>query len=893
MKENKMKKRGIYYSIDALLAGIMLVTISVLLINTNFYEQKLEQKTYISQDILLSLSELKINEVNNSFILSEISSGSIKNTNNSILEQLGEYWALDENAKAEQLVSSILDSSLESSFDYRLSVDSEYLHTSGTPSETNIITNSRMIAGIAKNEPLEGFSSSAYLKKIKNKKTSAYLYFGGFVGQGNISATLELPNDFTSTRLISAVLTVETPGTFNLYINNNLCNGPYIGLNQTVQAWNITGCSNYFQSNKNNITIKFNSYLNKSYISGGYLKATYTTDTLQENTSVGYKRHYFPEIEGFINLYDAISAQGLITSWYLNMSYYSEYETYLTIGNETIFITTGQNTTQNILINKSNISLPPVQIPLRLGVTNITNVTIAQSGQPADSILVTDVSGSMNDCAIEETIDTLYCSYEYQWWFWWFYTECPYTGSCSSNECGGGSNTRNHNIFNNSQTVCTASILDVAKEADKLFIEIVLNQSNQHKIGLVDFATDANTPTELTNVEAVLDSEVDTYNANGGTCTCCGINRARTLLNDSNNAKFMIVLSDGEPTYKCSSFTDYTGNSGTSNENQQWAIDAGQEACNQNITVYTIGFGESMSSEGHDTMRQIACNSSLYYDATNVSELAAVYENISEQVLLLANFTSQTVNIIGNFTQSKLHTNSYIDIFYEPILTDTKNKISLTTESNQFGSCQSSIYIPEQAIVEDAFVSSFSSDHWTKSVTVNNQIIFNLTDYGTNYDLLGDPFRIQVPSSLLVPGANNNISLEIGDGPNNVSSCSPNNTLIYKILINSSTPRTNTLETLDGCSWTVESETGLLENITIPTEYSGNNTCSYTSTSINYNSLDAYDSAAISLFRQMDLDNDGRILIDLNSADLEITLTVIGDIPYLWGPALAKIEVWK
>lgn len=878
---------------DALLAGLLFVGIVLVLFQNSFYEPEIDQQNFLAQDLLASLGSIKLGETNYSMINAELSSGQYVNENNTVLELIGIYWALNQTENATKIITHFINGTVPKQLYVQISLDDDELYpyqNSTTP--TNIIGGRRMITGIAQGKPLTGFSSSAYLKKVRNKKTTSYAHFGGYYAQGNISTNLNLPSDFSVSRILDAKLNIETPGTFDLLINEDICLNDVSGLTTSVSSWDLMSCNSSFKPNKNNITFIYSSPLNVSAISGGLIKVTYTTDTLKEIVPTGYRRYYFPEIEGFINLYDAFSAQGLINSWELNMTFYNEYDTFVTIGNETIFIAPGSNTTQNIFYSRNNVSLPPTEIPLRVGTTNLSNITVVQSGDPSDSFLVTDVSGSMDDCGLYYDQNVTYCGYEYQFWFWWFYTECPYTGSCSSSECGGGSNTRNHVVFDKTVSTCNKTLMELAKEADDLFVDVVLGNSTLNEIGLVDFSSNANTPTPLTNIPGVLHSEISTYSANGGTCTCCGINRARNLLISSDDEKFMVVLSDGEPTAYCNGFNDYTGSSGDNAQARQDAIDAGQEACDNNITVYTIGFGEGMSSQGHDVMRQIACNDSLYYNATDAGDLAEIYQNISQDILVAANYSSQTINIVGNFTAAKLSKESYIDLYYTPIVQeDTQGKLSMVFESPQFGGCSSSVNIPGGILIEDAYVTSFSSNHWTKTLDVNGVTVFNLSEYGSDYTLLGDPFIIQIPSAVLVPGENNNFTLTVGDNPLNTSVCSPNNTFIYTALINASTPRGETYEEHEGCSWSIESETGKNSTLKIPKDYAGANTCNYTSSSISYNHLDAYDSATHFLLSQLDPDGNGKIIVDLAESDLEITITLVRGIPYLWGPSIVGTQV--
>jgi hypothetical protein len=890
-------KKAIFYTMDAFLASMLLLG-AVALIYSSYTPENMEveQQTFISRDILAILSELRMYELNNSFIQQEVANGNLTDLNKTLLDQIGEYWALNKVDKAQILLQTIINDSLPEDYGIKTSMGNNTLLLRNVSGKTNSVASNRMISGIEQGRPLTGSSGMSYLKKIRNKKTSSYAYFGGFVGQGNITISLTLPSDFNGSRMINALLKIDTIGTFKLYINAQQCGTTYNGLVGNISLWDISGCNNSFAAGKNNISMIFTSSLNISYISGGFLKATYTTDTLIENTTVGYYKYEFPSIEGFINLYDAISVPGIIDNWTLNISYDSIYSTFFTLRNETIFIDPGQNSTRNIYISRINQYLSPGTVPIRMTHTNLTNITILNEGLPSDSFLVTDVSGSMDDCA--QYANQTWCEYEYQRRSGgnWRDSDCVYDNvSCADNDCNEPVFYAGRNYQLRNHTVCIKTLLDIAKEAGKLFVAVILNESTLHRVGLVDYSTNANTPTNLTNVKSVLDNEIDSYVSEGYTCTCCGINRARNLINFSTSKRFMIVLSDGEPNYYCSNYNDYTGTDGTflGNISASWAVNASRLACQNNITVYAIGFGSAMTASGHNVMRQIACNSSLYYNATNVSQLVRIYSNISQQILLAANFSSQTINIQGTFNKTRLLENSYMEVYYEDISDlDTQNKLSIVTESEQFNGCNASIHIPAGIAVQDAYMTSYSGNHWTKSLKVNNDVVFNLTDFGSSYDILGDPFIVQIPAYLLIPGQYNNISLSVGDTPTNFSNCSNNNTLIYTILVSTSTSRTDALEKVEGCNWMIESTTSTF-NIAVPKEYTGMKTCNYTSAGIYYDTNDVYDVSVYSMLKQLDYENNGKIFFDLTQNDLEIILLTTGQVAYMWGPSLMKIEVWQ
>jgi len=203
--------------------------------------------------------------------------------------------------------------------------------------------------------------------------------------------------------------------------------------------------------------------------------------------------------------------------------------------------------------------------------------TSTTPGESADSVLVTDVSGSMND----------------------------------------------------------DNKINLAKQADLLFVDTVLDITG-NKIGAVSYESNVRDVEPLTDSKITLQNEINSYYANGGTCICCGINQAKDILlsSSSDNKKFMIVMTDGRATYYCNSFLDYEG-SGTTGGisdplDNQWAIDAGQNACDQGITVFTVGFGVDAYTE---TLKQIACDESLYYDASNTQDIIDIYEEIGQEIV--------------------------------------------------------------------------------------------------------------------------------------------------------------------------------------------------------------------------------------------------------------------
>jgi len=114
MKESILcRKRGVYFIMDAILAAILLISALALITEQPMMKENSKQIDYFSKDILRALTALKISDFNstnrnNIVVVEEISNGNITSQDNSILEQIGEYWAKNDTIKSSRLSLEIL-----------------------------------------------------------------------------------------------------------------------------------------------------------------------------------------------------------------------------------------------------------------------------------------------------------------------------------------------------------------------------------------------------------------------------------------------------------------------------------------------------------------------------------------------------------------------------------------------------------------------------------------------------------------------------------------------------------------------------------------------------------------------------------------------------------------
>ena len=911
----KTNKKGFYFTFDALLASIILIG-GLLLISQYFVkEHPRESIEYLSTDVLSALSELRVSEINSTFVNTYLIGSPNTNLNFSVLEQIGTYWATNETELALNLSEYVLENMFPNNTGMNLVIESDVLFEKPLANASNLMAGERMITGIMQGAPITGSTSSAYLRKIEDKRTSSFAYFGGFVGEGNISTFIDdIPSDVTNESISMVEMEVDAASPFSLYINNDKC-GDFTPTttNMTPDYWNITSCKNSIQSGRNDFKIIFSGELNESYIAGGFIKISYKTSQQLQNLFVGQKKYYFPGIEGVANLYDSFYIPGTLTNMTIYLHFDSNAKTYLTIGDTIVYqnITTGET---QVLFNDTSLTQFPINlnyndlsnrtIPLRFASYNETYTYVF--GSNADVVLITDLSGSMK--------------LRMNSW---------------DNPGFAIPNCKPTDITNpKSRRLGVAACLDSDVNA------IIMNSSrenNTNRLWLADFSSDANpffSPNLNLLTEENIENEIyDRYKSKsqqeikGGTCLCCAINQAYDILNtysNENRTKSVIVMTDGVPTHCCGLTTGGECNETSTGTSGYWldpSCTGDEDSCeisncdgpinnsinsakrlheDLNATVYAIGFGPLENcTKANYTLHNIAeAGNGSVMVSSNASVLQEFYYNISHEILTQVGQSAQLVIVTENLTSSTLFNDSYVDFVYNPTITPPEpNEISVIVQTDQFGTCTPSITIPGGIRVVDAKVVSYSDYHWTDTLIIDGTTVYTLSYFSSVYTRLGDPYEVQVPVQLLTNGTHT-LTIETGDSPINRTGCSANNSLIYTALVPSATARSEVVEHIEGCEWNLQFEDDTFSIKPIPGDYSGSKKCSYTENNYTladgaYDPTDAYDVAVYNLLTILDFDDNGKVFVNLDAADIEIVLTTVSSVPYLWGPTLVKARVWQ
>lgn len=527
-------RKAIFFSIDSLVAATLIIFGLILVSSFYISEKQATSINYLSSDIIWVLSELKIKEVNNSYVSSLIANGTIPDVslNNSLAEVIGEMWATNKTDIAANLSMIFIDPYISGRYGYGVYVDDEEIISRSNPLTSASLAGQKMISGIEKDKAILGYSTKAYLSSIKDRTTSSVVTFGGFEGEGNITKRLMLPHEFNIT---SAYLELEAGTDFRLYVNGNLCqefplgsgNGSYMVPDRwDINISNESVCNkSYFVPGVNNLSFRF-EHINENftadgpnYIAGGFFRVNYvsrnTTDLeVRYINDSAISRYYFPGIEGFINHYSSFYVPGNLSEMKLNMSFFSNYSVFLRIGNITVYednpfgnASLYLNSTQleeifsNHSVNYTNLSLKT--IPLRFGLKNVSTVNA-----PVDIVLTTDISGSMN-WRLDNNNNGV-------------------TRDCNDSQINDPSTRR----------------ISGARCAAKAMVDDVLANEGP-EVGLVAYEQATDDIFNLSDNTTALKNEIDSYVVGGGTCICCGVRDAVNMLIQDQMTKLITSRTPG------------------------------------------------------------------------------------------------------------------------------------------------------------------------------------------------------------------------------------------------------------------------------------------------------------------------------------------------------------
>lgn len=159
---NKIKsmKKGVFFTIDSILgAGIIL---SVIIFTSSIYVKDVPSfhLDYLSQDLAMTLSAITVKETDNEYLNILIADGTIDNTNNTVLEQIGEFWAANQLVFANKTVANVTKNLVSNITGIGIWIDDDLIYDNGIKVKTSLVSSKIAISGVKKGQSSAPFTRS-------------------------------------------------------------------------------------------------------------------------------------------------------------------------------------------------------------------------------------------------------------------------------------------------------------------------------------------------------------------------------------------------------------------------------------------------------------------------------------------------------------------------------------------------------------------------------------------------------------------------------------------------------------------------------------------------------------------------------------------------------------
>ncbi len=143
-------KKSLYFTIDSIIAGgIILIFIGFF---SSFYleEQSSFHLSYFSQDFIRVLGTIAVRDIDNNYIKSLINDGTISNPDNTVLEQIGEFWAENEMVLANKTASNVTSMWVYNTTGIGIWVNNQTIYNKDLPLKKSLVSSKKIVSGIKK-----------------------------------------------------------------------------------------------------------------------------------------------------------------------------------------------------------------------------------------------------------------------------------------------------------------------------------------------------------------------------------------------------------------------------------------------------------------------------------------------------------------------------------------------------------------------------------------------------------------------------------------------------------------------------------------------------------------------------------------------------------------------
>ncbi len=128
---NNMQKRGYFFTLDAFVAMGIIVVGLVIVLAAYSYRPVTVQGSVISSDLTLSLSNTKVSDVNNDYVRNLINNGTITNSDNSLLQQTGEFYVNNQMSMGSYFLQNVTSNLVPRQYGVNITINEQEMFSRG------------------------------------------------------------------------------------------------------------------------------------------------------------------------------------------------------------------------------------------------------------------------------------------------------------------------------------------------------------------------------------------------------------------------------------------------------------------------------------------------------------------------------------------------------------------------------------------------------------------------------------------------------------------------------------------------------------------------------------------------------------------------------------------
>ncbi len=145
-----MAKRGQYFTIDAFVALAVIATGLILIFAVNTYSPYSSPQQIMSQDFVNTLSQIKVKEVNDPFVIQQVRGGNVTNADNTFLQQAYEFKRYYSYNLSTWLISNVTQDLVPPQLNFDVVVDGDIMFGRGPGKDTSelLVSSKRIVFGV-------------------------------------------------------------------------------------------------------------------------------------------------------------------------------------------------------------------------------------------------------------------------------------------------------------------------------------------------------------------------------------------------------------------------------------------------------------------------------------------------------------------------------------------------------------------------------------------------------------------------------------------------------------------------------------------------------------------------------------------------------------------------